>query len=34
MERNATNGKLDFLFDEAVAERQTSLLHDWPSDKE
>jgi hypothetical protein len=34
MERDATDGKLDFLFDEAAAERQTSLLHDWPSDKE
>ncbi len=34
MERDAANGKLDFLFHEADAERQDGLLHDWPSDKE
>jgi hypothetical protein len=34
MERETTDGKLDFLFDEAAAERQTGLLCDWPSDKE
>ena len=34
MEREATNGKLDFLFDEAAVERQTSLLRDWPPAKE
>jgi hypothetical protein len=32
MGRDATNGKLDFLFDEAGVERQASLLRDWPSD--
>lgn len=34
MERDAADGKLDFLFDEARSERQAGLLHDWPSDKE
>jgi len=33
MERDATSGKLDFLFSEADAERQAGQLHDWPSDK-
>ena len=34
MERDATAGKLDFLFNEAAVERQAGSLHDWPSDKE
>lgn len=34
MERDAADGKLDFLFQEAAVERQAGLLHDWPSDKE
>ena len=34
MERDAASGKLDFLFNEAGAERQSGQLHDWPSDKE
>jgi hypothetical protein len=34
MERDATAGRLDFLFNEATAERQAGSLHDWPSDKE
>lgn len=33
MERDATAGKLDFLFDEASCERQAGSLHDWPTDK-
>ena len=33
MERDATSGKLDFLFSEADTERQSGHLHDWPSDK-
>ena len=32
MERDATSGKLDFLFNEAEAERRAGQLHDWPSD--
>ena len=34
MERDATDGKLDFLFQEADVERQTGLLRDWPSGAE
>jgi hypothetical protein len=34
MEHDTTTGKLDFLFDEAAAERQAGSLRDWPSDKE
>ena len=34
MERDATAGKLDFLFNEAETERKAGLLHDWPSEKE
>jgi hypothetical protein len=34
MDRDATDGKLDFLFEEAAAERQIGLLHDWPAGKE
>ena len=34
MERDATDGKLDFLFTEAAVEHQAKRLHDWPSDKE
>ena len=32
MDSDATVGKLDFLFDEAAAERQTGHLRDWPAD--
>ena len=34
MDRDATAGKLDFLFKEAAGERQAGQLHDWPSDAE
>jgi hypothetical protein len=34
MERDATDCKLDFLFNEADVERQAGLLRDWPSDME
>ena len=34
MDRDATAGKLDFLFHEAATECQAGLLHDWPADKE
>ena len=34
MERDATAGRLDFLFDEATAEREAGALHDWPPTKE
>jgi len=34
MEVDATAGKLDFLFDEAVVERDAGVLHDWPPSKE
>ena len=34
MEQDAAAGKLDFLFNEADAERQAGSLHDWPADKE
>ena len=34
MERDATAGRLDFLFNEATNEREAGSLHDWPSDKE
>ena len=34
LERDATAGRLDFLFNEAAAEREAGLLHDWPSDKQ
>lgn len=30
MERDAKTGKLDFLFDEAGAERKAGQLCDWP----
>jgi hypothetical protein len=30
MERDAGEGKLDFLFDEADAERKANQLRDWP----
>lgn len=33
MDDDATSGKLDFLFNEAAAERDAGALHDWPSDK-
>lgn len=32
MERDADAGKLDFLFDEAGAEREAGSLHDWPKE--
>ena len=34
MDRDSAAGRLDFLFNEAAAERQDGTLHDWPSDKE
>jgi hypothetical protein len=34
MDNDAATGKLDFLFNEAGAERVAGSLHDWPSDKE
>jgi hypothetical protein len=34
MERDATDGKLDFLFNEAAAERQAGSLSKWPSEEE
>jgi len=34
LERDATSGRLDFLFEEADTERQAGQLHDWPSDKQ
>jgi hypothetical protein len=33
MDADATAGRLDFLFNEAAAERQAGSLHDWPTDK-
>jgi hypothetical protein len=33
IDRDAVDGKLDFLFDEATVEREAGLLHDWPDDK-
>jgi hypothetical protein len=33
MDGDAAAGKLDFLFNEAAAERQAGPLPDWPSDK-
>jgi hypothetical protein len=30
MARDADAGRLDFLFEEAEAERSTGQLHDWP----
>ena len=32
MNHDSATGKLDFLFDEAAAERQTGHLRDWPAD--
>jgi hypothetical protein len=34
MDRDATAGRLDFLFNEAATEHEAGLLRDWPSDKE
>jgi hypothetical protein len=34
MDSDAAAGKLDFLFNEADAERAAGSLHDWPSDEE
>lgn len=34
MERDAALGKLDFLFDEADAGRNSGALHDWPAENE
>jgi hypothetical protein len=33
MDGDAAAGRLDFLYNEADAERATGLLHDWPADK-
>jgi len=33
MDSDAAAGKLDFLFDEAAAERSEGVLRDWPSDQ-
>jgi hypothetical protein len=33
MDSDAVAGKLDFLFNEAAAERAAGSLHDWPADK-
>ncbi len=33
MERDSAAGKLDFLFEEAEAERAAGQLRDWPTDK-
>ncbi len=30
MQRDASAGKLDFLFEEADTERKSGQLHDWP----
>jgi hypothetical protein len=30
MDRDAASGRLDFLFQEAEAERNAGQLHDWP----
>ena len=34
MDNDAKSGKLDFLFNEAAAQRQAGSLHDWPADKQ
>jgi hypothetical protein len=34
MDADAAAGKLDFLFNEAAAERQADALHDCPTDKQ
>jgi hypothetical protein len=34
MDADAAAGKLDFLFNEAAAERQSGALNDWPADKQ
>jgi hypothetical protein len=33
IDSDAAAGKLDFLFNEAEAERAAGSLHDWPADK-
>jgi hypothetical protein len=33
IEADAKNGRLDFLFEEAEAERKAGRLRDWPEDK-
>ena len=33
MERDAADGKLDSLFEEAEKEREAGQLHDWPDAK-
>jgi hypothetical protein len=33
MEQDAASGKLDFLFQEADAERQADKLRDWPQEE-
>ena len=32
MDSDGAAGKLDFLFNEAAAERAAGSLHDWPAD--
>ena len=32
MDKDAAAGKLDFLYEEADAERQAGQLRDWPAD--
>jgi hypothetical protein len=34
MERDATDGRLDFLFNEAAVERQAGSLRGWPAAEE
>jgi hypothetical protein len=34
MDGDAAAGRLDFLFNEADADRAAGSCHDWPSDKE
>ena len=33
IEADAKSGKLDFLFEEAEAERKAGTLREWPDDK-
>jgi hypothetical protein len=33
MDEDSASGKLDFLFDEAKAERKSNKLRDWPPDE-
>ncbi len=34
MDDDAASGRLDFLFNEAAAERQAGSLPDWPADSD